>query len=125
MEWFVGIAAVAAFFIWHGFRTRCPACGKSALHPRDSAGEAKQRAHYQNLQSTGMLEGLDRVGSSFGTQRAKPGYANRRLRCKKCGHSFDRTTAVTWLAAANKLGEEVALREYRNLGNESDGDGTV
>lgn len=119
MEWFLGLAAIAGFFIWQGFRTRCPACGKMALHPRDAVAEAKQREYYEKMKSTGLLEGLDQVGSSLGTQRAKPGYANRRLRCRKCGHSFDRKTAVTWLTTANKLGEDVALREYQKIRNEN------
>lgn len=123
MEWFLGIAAVAAYFIWHGFRARCPACGKSALHQRDSDAEAKQRTYYQILKSTGLLASLDRVGSSLIVERAKPGYSNRRLRCKKCGHSFDRKTAVTWLTAANKLDDEVTLREYQKLREETDADG--
>lgn len=115
MEWLIGVAVVIGFFVWQGFRTRCPLCGLSALHPRDEQRESEQRKRYESMQSTGMLGGLDRLGSSLGSERTKPGYNNRNLKCKSCGHAFGRREAVIWLTTSNKLGEEKALDEYKKL----------
>lgn len=119
ITWTIGaVLAVVAFFIWQGFRTRCPMCGHMALHSKDRVAEEKQREYRENLKKTGMLEALDSAGSGFGTERSRPGYVNAKFRCKKCDWSFDRHAAVTWLTTANKLGEQRALDEYRKLQEE-------
>lgn len=106
MEWIIGLVLAAVlFFVWHGFRTRCPACGVMALHPRGAAREG----------ASGCLDSLDEAGSSFGSEVSKPGYTNARFRCKSCAHQFSRHVAIEWLTIANRLGEECALEEYKKI----------
>ena len=118
MEWVIGVAVVVAWFVWHGFRTRCPYCGKTGLHAVDRDAEAKQAEHYELKKTLGFLDGLDNLGSSFGTAHSKPGYANRNFRCKDCQHTFNRRSAITWLTTANKVGDDVAIAEYRKVHDE-------
>ena len=116
MEWIVAVVVSAVlFFAWQGFRTRCPACGVMALHPRDAVGEAEQRETYALMKSSGLLNSLDEAGSSLGSKMSKPGYANAQFRCKSCAHQFSRHVAIEWLTIRNKLGEERALAEYKKL----------
>ncbi len=116
MEWVVAVVASAVLFlVWQGFRTRCPACGVMALHPKDRAGEAEQRETYALLESSGLLNSLDEAGSSLGSKMSKPGYVNARFKCKSCAHRFSRDMAIEWLTIRNKLGEERALVEYEKF----------
>ena len=98
--------AIICLFVFNGFRTRCPACGKYSLHPKDPEGEAEQQRMYDIAEWS----------------RFKPSYANRRLKCNSCGHLFDRHTAIIWLRTSNKLGEERALNEYRRITMDSEED---
>ena len=109
------IIIVAGFFIYNGFRTRCPYCGKYSLHPKDLGAEKKQSEYYENLKKSGLGDALDEVGSYFGSSANKPGYANAYFKCKSCNHSFSRKEAVLWLTTANKLGDETAISEYKKL----------
>ncbi|EOE6249814.1 hypothetical protein ACUY0Y_004465 [Vibrio parahaemolyticus] len=113
------VLAAIGFFVWQGYRTRCPKCGKVALHPKDKDAEEKQKQHYENLQKTGLLKSFDKAGVTFGSELAKPGYANALFKCKSCCWSFGRREAITWLTTANKLGENVALREYEKIKREN------
>lgn len=116
MEMLVVLAiTVVVFFVWQGLRTRCPVCGVMALHVRDRLAEDEQRQTFKSMQETGMLEALDRAGSSLGSGISKPGYVNALFSCKACGHQFKRQTAIEWLAIRNKVGEEKALSEYKKL----------
>lgn len=115
MEWLAFVLVVVGFFVYQGFRTRCPYCGAHSLHPKDTEAEKKAAKHYQDMKNTGMLDTLDSAGSELGSARSKPGYANRNLKCKKCGHSFDRRSAVIWASTSNKLGDTNAINEYRKL----------
>ena len=116
MEWLaLAFVAVVTWFVWHGFRTRCPKCGVMALHLHDKVAEKEQAETFRMMQSIGILKSLDDAGSSLGSSRSKPGYANALFRCKVCGHSFQRSTAVLWLTISNKVGEERALAEYSKL----------
>ncbi|MEI8613579.1 hypothetical protein P4S54_07680 [Shewanella sp. PP-He15 brown] len=120
MEILIILALTAiVFFIWQGFRTRCPKCGKMALHPKDKDAEEVQKQHYENLKKTSLLSKLDESGVTFGSERAKSGYANALFKCKNCGWLFGRREAITWLTTANKVGENVALREYEKLKREN------
>ncbi len=119
MEWIAILALAAiAFFVYNGFRTRCPSCGAYSLHPKDHEAEKEQGKHYENLKKTGLGDALDNMGSSLGSSGNKPGYSNAHFKCKSCGHSFYRKEAVIWLTTANKLGEETAIKEYRKLRSE-------
>ena len=119
MEWIViFIIVVVGFFVLNGFKTRCPLCGEYSLHPKDEDANRDQTKHYNNLKKSGLGDALDEVGSSFGSAANKPGYANSHFRCKSCNHPFSRKQSVTWLTAANKIGEEKAIEEYRKLKEE-------
>ncbi len=116
MEWIVGIIIVAIlYFVWQGFRTRCPACGKMGLHPKDAVRESEKQETYELMRSSGLLKSLDDAGSSLGSEMSKPGYVNANFKCQACSHRFSRATAINWLTVSNKLGEERALTEYRKL----------
>lgn len=107
-----------AFFIWQGFRTRCPQCGDMALHPRDNVAEQSQREMLENMKAIGLLDTLDQAGSklgSVGSVGSKPSYVNSYFKCKACGHSFKRSKAIEWLTIRNKLSEKKALDEYKKL----------
>lgn len=69
------------------------------------------------MKSSGLLESLDQAGSAIGSS-AKPGYVNTPLQCKQCGHLFKRSTAAQWLTIANKVGEDTALKGYKELEEE-------
>ena len=116
MEWFVGIfVAAVLYFVWQGFRTRCPACGEMALHSKNSAREAETQETYALMKDSGLLKSLDEAGSSLSSKMSKPGYINAEFKCKACGHQFSRSTAIEWLTIRNKLGEEHALAEYKKI----------
>lgn len=121
MEW-IALATVATvmFFLWQGFRTRCPKCGVMALHPRDKAAEKEQAETFRLMQSTGLAKALDDAGSSLGSAHSKPGYINARFRCKACDYAFKRSIAIEWLTIRNKIGEERAIAEYVKLVAEYD-----
>ncbi len=116
--WIVGGCAVA-WFVYNGFRTRCPACGKYGLHRKDKAEHSKQRERYEALKDSELGDSQRRRGQNIET-RYKPGYANSRLRCKKCRHLFGRKLAIEWLRISNKHGDDLALREYCKLQQETD-----
>lgn len=118
------LAVLILLFIYNGFRTRCPYCGDYSLHPKDKQAEEEQKKSYELLQETGLGNKLDEYGSEFGSSMNKPGYSNSLFKCKSCGHTFSRKTALIWLNIANKLGEETAIREYRKLQTESNSDFT-
>ncbi len=121
MEWLVGAAVVAVlFFVWQGFRVRCPLCGTMALHPRDQAKADDQQSTYDAMKASGLLDALNSSGSGLG-EVAKPGYENRAFRCKSCDHRFTRRVAIEWLTIANKVGEGPALAEYKKLDTELKG----
>lgn len=116
MEWFIGIVVAAVlYFVWQGFRTRCPACGEMALHPKNSARESANQEAYALMKDSGLLKSLDDAGSALGSEMSKPGYINAEFRCKACGHQFSRSTAIEWLTIRNKLGEDRALAEYKKI----------
>lgn len=116
MELIIGVVvAVVLFFVWQGFRTRCPACGEMAMHPKDAARATEKQKTYEFMKNSGLLKSLDEAGSSLGSKMSKPGYVNADFRCKACGHHFSRQTAIEWLTIRNKLGEERTLAEYKKL----------
>lgn len=116
MEWIIGVVVAAVlFFVWQGFRTRCPACGVMALHPKDAVREVEQRETYEYMKTSGLLKSLDEAGSALGSEMNKPGYANAAFKCKSCGHQFSRRIALEWLTIRNKFGEERALAEYKKV----------
>lgn len=116
MEWIIGIVLVAVlFFAWQGFRTRCPACGVMALHPKNLAGEKEQRESYELMRNSGLLESLDNAGSSLGSEMSKPSFVNTQFKCKACTHQFSRRVALEWLTIRNKIGEDCALAEYSKV----------
>ena len=110
---FVVVAII--FFIYNGFRTRCPSCANYSLHSKDDAEEKRQAQYYKDLKKSGLGDALDRAGSPLGSARSKPGYANAKFICKSCGHPFSRREAVIWAATANKLGKDIAISEYTKL----------
>jgi hypothetical protein len=85
------------------------------LHPKDYDAEKHHIKYYENLKNSGLGDALDKAGSSFGSSANTPGYANAYFKCKTCGHSFSRKEAIVWLTTANKIGDEIALSEYRKL----------
>jgi len=116
MEWIaILVLATIAFFIYNGFRLRCPSCGVYTLHPKDHEAEKEQKQHYENLKKTGLGDALDNKRSSLGNSGSKPGYSNAHFKCKSCTYSFYRKEAMIWLTTANKLGEETAKKEYQKL----------
>ena len=115
MEWLVVVAALIGYFIYNGFRTRCPMCGAYALHPKDKAAEIKQAERYKMLKESGLGDALDSYGSHSGSAKNKPGYSNAIFSCKSCQHSFDRETSVIWLTESNKIGDEKSIEEYQKL----------
>lgn len=116
MELIIGVVVVAVlFFVWQGFRTRCPACGVMALHPKDAARAAKQQETYALIKNSGLLKSLDDAGSTLGSKMSKPGYENAEFTCKDCGHQYSRRIAIEWLTIRNKVGEERALDEYKKV----------
>lgn len=119
MEWLVVVVVTAvAFFLWQGFRTRCPSCGAMALHPHDKAAEREQHETFESMKSTGLLDALDQARSSLGSASSKPGYVNAPFSCRACQHPFTRNTSTIWLTIRNKIGEERAQSEHRKLQNE-------
>lgn len=119
MEWIIGcgfLLAGIAWILYTGFATRCPMCGVYGLHQRDAAEEMRQQEYRAALEQTGMLDAMDQAGVLM---TSRPRFGNRPLRCKRCGHAFDRQTAVIWLKTANKLGEYTAVSEYRKLRDET------
>jgi hypothetical protein len=105
------VALIVGFSIYNGFRTRCPACGAYALHPTDNEAQAAQAEAYRNAQRVFQ-------GRPLPDFVERPGYSTRNFRCKDCNHPFDRGTAITWLTVANKLGEEAAVKGYKDVVDE-------
>ena len=94
----------------------------TSLSTKDKEAEEKQKESYELLKESGLGDKLDEYGSELGSSMNKPGYSNSYFKCKSCGHSFSRKTALIWLTTSNKLGEEIAIREYRKLKTEPNSD---
>lgn len=115
MVWIFLVLAVLCFFIYQGFRLRCPLCGEYAVHQKDTTKEDEAKVHYEKLKQTGMLDSLDKINNPLGSARSKPGYANANFSCNKCVHSFSRREAIIWSKTSAKLGDKVAIHEYQKL----------
>ena len=110
--WILLLAAAlaAGWFTYTGLATRCPWCGLFKLHAKDSAATAEAARTRQWMRQVGVPHPLGH-DSRFGATV---------FRCSRCGHTFDRGTAVIWLETANRLGEYAATSEYRKIREESD-----
>lgn len=104
MEWIFIVIFIAAFFTYQALRLRCPLCAKYVIHPKDEKEEEKMKANYENYKKAGLS-----------TERVKPGYTNASFLCKNCQHSFSRRESMIWTKASNKLGDEIAIKEYKKL----------
>jgi len=116
MLWIIVIAIIIiiiGFFVLNGIKSRCPNCGFYGLNPIDKKRETEKKEYYENRSS--WRKNLDRKGIAV---TEKPGYANRNLKCKKCGHRFTRKTSTIWLKIENQLGKEAALQEYQKVEGE-------
>jgi len=100
------IFIVISIFIYNGFQTRCPNCGKYTLHAKDTEAIKEQIK---------MDEICNQIGMDDYIGKGKPNYTTTPFKCNSCKHPFDRKTALIWLTTANKLGEEIALEEYKKL----------
>ncbi len=114
---------VIGVFIYNGFRTRCPNCGKYALHSKDTEAIIRQRQMNDISNKLGFNNAMNDLykESRFSNELEQhyldqqSSYASAIFRCNSCKHSFDRKTALIWLGTANKLGEEIALKEYKKI----------
>lgn len=116
MSWLLwlifGAVPLVGYFIYNGFCVRCPACGLFGLHPVNKKAEAAQEDSYRAMQSIGL-------GSALPEFSKKPGYSTRTFSCKNCSHHFDRATALIWLTTANRIGEDKALKGYKEVCEDS------
>ena len=106
------VLVVAVFFIYNGFTTRCPNCGSYKLHAKDEEATKENMRIYNICKEIGATDYFKGSMISIGE---KPNYKIAKLKCNTCNYSFSRREALAWLHTANKLGEEVALREYKKL----------
>lgn len=112
MYWSILAIAVIAFFVWHGFATRCPMCGVRGHHPKDEGARGGQAKTAEFYRSIGFKSDPELARYHVG---AKPGFATAPFRCRRCDHPFQRNHAAEWERVASKLGAEVALSEYQKL----------
>lgn len=111
----ISIFIIIVYFIYQGFCTRCPNCGYRGLNKH--LQEDKTSGEFEELMKdvTKMIKS-DSNTSSYTHLMGNPnGFANKTLTCKKCMNKFSRNLAMSWQKTANKLGEEIAIEEYRKL----------
>ncbi|MGB3988538.1 MAG: hypothetical protein WBK67_02475 [Minisyncoccales bacterium] len=106
------VLVVAIFFIYNGFATRCPNCGSYKLHAKDKEATKEDMRIYNMCKEIGATNYFQGSMMSIGE---KPNYKNAKLKCNTCGYSFSRREALIWLTTANKLGKDIALREYKKM----------
>tara|TARA_Y100001963_G_C6763131_1_gene440664 strand:+ start:409 stop:783 length:375 start_codon:yes stop_codon:yes gene_type:complete len=114
----IAISTLVIVFIYNGFATRCPKCGSFGLHKKN------KEATMQKLKSNiNIKDLLDRVNSSYEnpllqeeTSLSKSAQFNEAIfNCKACKYEFNRKKSLIWLTTSNKLGDEIAIKEYNKL----------
>jgi transposase-like protein len=115
MEWFFFAAALVCYIVFQGLRLRCPLCSKYTIHPKNKEKEDYVKDNYENLKKAGLLDSLKGEYSPLSSKNTKPGYANAHFLCKSCGHNFSRKESMIWNRTAAKLGDDVAINEYRKV----------
>lgn len=105
---FVGLIL---FFVSNGFKTRCPQCGVFGRHPKDAKATNEHNNASDLWQSSGLLTQLE--GSRI-AKNAEKGFHHDQIRCRSCGHVFDRSVSIQWHGIARKVGDEKAISEYKN-----------
>ena len=91
-------------------KTRCPYCGHTAKHPRDSHREEENRRIYgseQGKQLSKMLAARSGYVSKTGKEKL---YV-----CANCDYHFGLRQSKDWQASATMLGNEMAVRQYKEL----------
>jgi len=106
------VLGAVLFFTYNGFATRCPNCGMYKLHSKDKKATKEDLERYEEYKKAGITNYFEGSSISVGE---KPNYQTAKFKCSSCDYSFYRKEALIWLATANKLGEEVAIREYHKL----------
>ena len=86
-------------------KMRCPFCGAKTSRKLE-----KEQTHDPD-DVMGILDQMNRANPEIARYTSnKDSYS-----CKNCGQEFGGSVSVEWEKIAKKLGEDVAIREYRKL----------
>jgi transcription elongation factor Elf1 len=86
-------------------KMRCPFCGAK------SSRKLEDKKINDPDDVLGILDKMNRANPELAR------YTNNkdRFSCKNCGQEFSGPVSVDWEKIAKKLGEDVAIREYKKL----------